>query len=70
MAKIFEKEYLTERVEHREVVDNEINLNNVALPLDVALSLNNLTNSLNYGIIASDRTYPNAVIGTVDGVAV
>ena len=70
MAKIFEKEYLTERVENREVVDNEINLNNVALPLDVALSLNNLTNSLNYGIITSDRTYPNAVVGTVDGVAV
>lgn len=58
MAKIFEKEYLS----------SNSNISSTAIP--VTINYNGLTNSLNYGIIASDRTYPNAVIETINGVAV
>lgn len=85
MAKIFEKEYLTERVENTTVtVDNTNtdgitlvcnpvdNLSTIINPAPIPVTINyDLTNSLNYGIITSDRTYPtNTVVGTVNGVAV
>ena len=87
MAKIFEKEYLTENT--TATVDNT-NTESITLtynPVDGTFSPNpnississtaipvtinyDLTNRINSDIIISDRTYPNAVIGTVDGVAV
>jgi hypothetical protein len=73
MAKIFEKEYLMERVENTIATVDNTNTENITLdvnsinstPIPVTVNYD-LTNSLRYGIIASDRTYPN----TVDGVAV
>ena len=90
MAKIFEKEYLTERVENTTATVDNTDTEGITLvynPVDGSFSPNpnississtaipvtvnyGLTNGLNYGIIASDRTYPNAVVRTVDGVAV
>ncbi len=84
MAKIFEKEYLTERVENTTATVDNTNIEGITLtynPVDGTFSSNSnisstaipvtinydLTNSLNYDIIASDRTYPNAV-RMMDGV--
>lgn len=66
MAKIFEKEYLTERVEHREVVYNEINLSDVT----VALPLDNLTIGSNHDIIINDRHFIPMERLEFNGVAV
>ena len=42
-------------------------ISSTAIPVTINYDL---TNRINNGIIVSDRTYPNAVVGTVDGVAV
>ena len=84
MAKIFKKEYLAENV--TATVDNTntegitlaydgtfspnpniSSISSTAIPVTINYDL---TNRINSDIIVSDRTYPNAVIGTVDGVAV
>ena len=75
MAKIFEKEYFTERV--TATVDNtntegitlDVNSINSTIPVTVNCGLTN-ANGLHYGIITSNRLCSNAVIGTVNGVAV
>jgi hypothetical protein len=84
MAKIFEKEYLTENttatVDNTDTegitltynpVDGTFSPNPNISPTAIPVTINyDLTNRINSGIMVSDRTYPNAVIGTVDGVAV
>ena len=46
---------------------NISSISSTAIPVTINYDL---TNRINNGIMVSDRTYPNAVIGTVDGVAV
>ena len=73
MAKIFKKEYAEffAPVEINTNVYNVVTEEMVSTNIPITVNYADLTNGRIYDtIIASDRTYPNAVIGTVNGVAV
>lgn len=74
MAKIFEKEYLMERVENTTATVDNTNTDNFTLdnstPIPVTINYDPLTNNLRYGIITSDRTYPNMIAEIANGVAI
>ena len=74
MARIFEKEYLTENT--TVTVDNTdiegitldvSSLNSTNIP--VTINYEYLPNRINSDIIVSDRTYPNMIAEIVNGVA-